>query len=222
MSRVPGRPCLGARAATQLLGIALVFCATTHARADSATEIVQAALELYEGITNYRATVSTFPVSSMNASDSEIDDRVPSVAFHLYYQRPDRHAVHAITDDPEGIFRVEPISTLARMQGLQLHAAEPDRVSGALAYPIQGTDPSRPGEGATVWIDAETHRLVQAAFQLNGVPLVTTQFRYPVGDDAFLPRETRSHFLRAARFYVNRIASYDVNTEIPDGTLDEK
>jgi hypothetical protein len=210
-------------AAMRLLIVALAFCAMGSSRADTATDIVQSASEPYTGIQNYRATVSTFRVSSMHVSDSEMDGLTPTVVFYLYYRSPDRHAVQAVTEDPEGIFRVEPLSTLARMQHLHLRMLAGDTLSTGPAYAIEGTSPARQGEKATIWVDMKTRRLVQAAFELNGVPIVTTQFRYPPGDDpALLPHETRSYFPQASRFYMNRIARYDVNTDIPDDAFSDR
>jgi hypothetical protein len=209
--------------AMRLAIVALAFCAMSSSGADSATDIVQLASEPYAGIENYRATVSTFRVSSMQASDSEMDGLEPTVVFNLYYRSPDRHAVRAVTEDPEGIFRVEPLSTLARMQHLHLRMIARDTLIAGPAYAIEGTNPARQGEKVTIWVDMKTRRLVQAAFELNGVPIVTTQFRYPPGDDpALLPHETRSYFPQASRFYMNRIARYEVNTDIPDDAFSDR
>lgn len=197
----------------------LLFASISYnASALSADEVMQNVLEVYQDIDDYTAVVYTYKADSMEVSESVFESQPPIVTFNLFFRKPNQHAVKEIGKSHFGIFRIELLSTLGKLEKLDIDLQGKDFIQGHPCYVLEISSAERPGELARLWVSPKEWRVQQLKISIASVELVTTRFSYPLdGRNRHLPLETRSFFSLSKQVLINRIADYKVNTRLsPD------
>ena len=197
----------------------LLFASISYsASALTADEVMRNVLKVYEDIDDYMAVVYTYEVDSMDVSESVFESQQPMVTFNLFFRKPNQHAVKEIGKARFGIFRLELLSALGKLEKLDIDLQGEDFILGQPCYVLEISSVERPSELARLWVSPKEWRVQQLTISIASVELVTTRFSYPLhGRNRHLPLETRSFFSLSKQVLINRIADYKVNTGLsPD------
>ena len=201
-----------------MLSVLILSAAATSVAAITAHEVMENALDVYEDIDNYTAIVETFETDTMDVSPSVFDSQPPTIAFNLFFRKPDEHAVEQIGSSRHGIFRVELLSALGNLRDKALNLEARETLRGQNCYVLACTSPDEPGTVIKLWISPRDWAVQQFTLIMESLTLANTQFRYPPGGNKrlrFLPTETRSFFPLSKKVLINRVTDYQVNTSIP-------
>ena len=79
-----------------LTSIVLSIVLTHNASAITAQEVMDNVRVLYQDVENYAAVVYTYKADSMDVSESLFETQQPTVAFNLFFRKPDEHVVKEI------------------------------------------------------------------------------------------------------------------------------
>ena len=197
--------------------ICLIFFAVIveNASAITAQTLMENVADVYDSIDDYKAVVHTYQVDSMDVSESVFASQEPITAFNLFFRKPNEHAVEEIGQSRFGIFRIELLSVIGTLKDLELTLQANDFVLGQECYVLEVSSPERPDEVARLWVVPKTWRVLQFTISMASVDLAITRFKYPLeGRHRILPMETRSFFPLSNQVLVNRIASYQINTNL--------
>ena len=197
--------------------IYLMFFAVVvnNASAITAETLMENVAEVYEDIDNYKAVVYTYQVDSMDVSESVFASQEPIIAFHLFFRQPNEHAVEEIGQSRFGIFRIELLSTIGTLKDLELTLQDNDFVLGQECHVLEISSIERPDELARLWVAPKTWHVLQFTISIASVDMAITQFKYPLeGRHRILPMETRSFFPLSKQVLINRIANYQINTNL--------
>ncbi len=200
-----------------LVIISLCFIAIGfEASALTAQTVMENVLAVYEDIEDYAAVVHTYSADSIDVSGSVFESQPPSVAFNLFFRKPDEHAVEEIGDSRLGIFRIELLSTLMHLTRLEMRLRGKMFLLGHECHVLEVLDPDKPGDKAVLWISPREWKVLQLTIFIKSIELARTQFIYAPGNRGNpLPIETRSFFPVSNQVLINRIADYRVNTGLP-------
>lgn len=211
---------------TQFLGglYLLLFAALVpNASAITARDVMENALAVYENIDDYAAIVYTYEAESMEVSERIFDTQAPIVAFNLFFQKPNEHAIQEIGQSRHGIFRIELLSALGTLKDLDLVLRDKGFVQGQECHVLEVTSTERPQEMARVWISMKDWRVHQFSISVASVEMVVTQFKHArVGRRQILPVETRSFFPLTKLVYINRITDYKINRGLPPEIFEKR
>lgn len=187
----------------------------------TAETVLDNVLEVYEDVADYAAVVHTYKADSMEVSGSIFEHQPPRVAFNLFFRKPDEHVVQEIGKSGRGIFRIELLSTLARLRRLEMQLEGKAFLFGEACHVLAFTDPEKPGDKALLWVSPQNWRVVQLTLFIKSIALVRTEFKYPVGNRGrSLPIETRTFFPVSKQILINRILNYEVNTGVSPDIFD--
>ena len=187
-----------------------------EASALTAQTVMDNVLEVYEDIEDYAAVVHTYSADSMEVSGSVFEGQPPSVAFNLFFRKPDEHAVEEIGNSRRGIFRIELLSTLRHLTRLEMRIQNKMFLLGHECHVLEVLDPDKPGDKAMLWISPREWKVRQLTIFIKSIELARTQFMYAPGNSGNpLPIETRSFFPISNQVLINRIGEYRVNTGLP-------
>ena len=202
----------------------LLFASISHsASAITADEVMGNVLKVYQDIDDYTAVVHTYKADSMDVSESVFESQPPMVTFNLFFRQPNQHAVKEIGKAHFGIFRLELLSTLGKLEKLDIDLQGEDFILGQPCYLLEISSAERPSELARLWVSPKEWRVQQLTISIASVELVTTRFRYPLdGRNRHLPLETRSFFSLSKQVLINRIADYKVNTGLPPELFEKR
>ena len=198
---------------------------TTSVSAITAQEVMENALEVYEDIDNYKAVVQTYEAKSMNASGSIFESQEPIISFDLFFRKPNEHAVKQIGKSRYGIFRVELLSALGRLKGIELNLRRRESLLGQNCYVLECTSTEEPDTVMKLWISPKDWTVQQLTLIIKSLTLVTTQFKYPPGGNRrvrYLPVETRSFFPLSKKVLINRITNYQVNINLSADVFEKR
>ena len=203
---------------------ALVCITATSVSAITAQEVMENALDVYDGIDNYKAVVQTYQTDSMEVSGSIFDTQQPIISFNLFFRKPDEHAVKEIgIQSRYGIFRIELLSALGTLKDLNIELQRKDSILGQKCYVLEISSPERPEELGKLWISQRDWRVVQFSISMASLEIAVTQFKYiGAGRKRGLPVETRSFFPLTKQVLINRITDYKINTVIPPEIFKKK
>ena len=186
-----------------------------NASAITAQALMENVAEVYEDIDNYKAVVYTYQVDSMDVSESVFAAQEPIIAFNLFFRQPNAHAVEEIGQSRFGIFRIELLSTIGTLKDLELTLEGNDFILGQECYVLEISSIERPDELARLWVAPKTWRVLQFTISIASIDMVMTRFKYPLeGRHRILPVETRSFFPLSKQVLINRIANYQINTNL--------
>lgn len=204
-----------------IVSLCLCVIVVPSASALTAENVMDNALEVYEDVENYAAIVHTYKADSMEVSGSVFEGQPPRVAFNLFFRKPDEHVVQEIGNSGRGIFRIELLSTIARLRPLDMQMRDSALLLGEECHVLEFTDPAKPGDKALLWISPRNWQVVQFTLFMKSIELVRTQFRYPVGNrEKEFPIETRTFFPESKQILINRIMNYEVNTRLSPEIFD--
>ena len=204
-----------------IVSLCLCLIVVPNASALTAETVMDNALEVYEDVENYAAVVHTYKADSMEVSGSVFEGQPPRVAFNLFFRKPDEHAVQKIGSSSRGIFRIELLSTIARLRDLDLQMKDSAFLLGEECHVLEFTDPDKPGDKALLWISPRNWKVGQFTLFMQSIELVRTQFKYPVGNRGRdIPIETRTFFPESKQILINRIMNYEVNTRLSPDIFD--
>ena len=208
-----------------ILSLLLCVSVTPNISAITAQEVMENALNVYEDIDNYKAVVQTYETDSMEASGRIFEVQEPIIAFNLFFRKPNEHAVEQIGQSRHGIFRVELLSALTRLNEIQLKLKGTESLLGQSCYVLECTSPDEPDTLIKLWISQRNWTVQQFTLIMNALTLANTQFKYPPGGKRqvrFLPVETRSFFPLTKKVLINRITDYQVNTNVPSEIFEKE
>ena len=204
-----------------ILNLLLSVLVAHHASARTAETVMDNALVVYEDIENYTAVVHTHKADSIKVSGSIFERQPPRLTFALFFRKPDEHVVQEVGNSGRGIFRIELLSTLARLRRLELQLQDTTFLLGEECYVLECINPEKPGDKALLWVSSRNWRVVQLSLFIKSFELARTQFRYPLGNRGeLLPSETRTFFPMSKQVLINRILNYEVNTGLPSDIFD--
>ena len=204
-----------------IVSLFLYVSVAPNASALTAQAVMDNVLEIYEDVENYAAVVHTYKADSMEVSGSVFEHQPPRVAFNLFFRKPDEHVVQEIGKSGRGIFRLELLSTLARLRRLEMQLEGKAFLFGEACQVLAFTDPEKPGDKALLWVSPQNWRVVQLTLFIKSIALVRTEFKYPIGNRGrSLPIETRTFFPVSKQILVNRILNYEVNTGLSPEIFD--
>ena len=187
----------------------------------TAETVLNNVLEVYEDVEDYASVVQTYKADTMEVSGSVFEHQPPRVAFNLFFRKPDEHVVQEIGKSGRGIFRIELLSTLARLRRLEMQLERKAFLLGEECHVLEFTDPEKPGDKALLWISPKEWRVLQLTFFIKSIELAKTQFKYPLGNRSRpLPIETRTFFPVSKQILINRIMNYEVNTGLSSDIFD--
>lgn len=198
------------------LSLLLFYVIVPNVSAITAQSVMENALKVYENIEDYSAVVYTYQVDSMEISESVFNTQEPIVAFNLFFQKPNEHAIQEIGQSRHGIFRIELLSALGTLKDLDLALQGKAVVQGQECQVLEISSTQRPQETARLWISPKDWTVVQFSISVASVEMVVTQFKHGrVGRRQLLPVETRSFFPLTKLVYINRITDYKINRGLP-------
>ena len=204
-----------------ILNLLLSAFVIHHASARTAETVMDNTLAVYEDIENYTAVAQTYKADSMEVSGSIFEHQPPRLAFNLFFRKPDEHVVQEIGNSGRGIFRIELLSTLARLRPLGMQHQGTAFLLGEECHILAFTDPDKPGDKALLWVSSRNWRVVQLSLFIKSFELARTQFRYaPKNKGGPLPSETRTFFPVSKQVLINRIMNYKINTGLPSEIFD--
>ena len=178
--------------------------------------VMENVLEVYEDIEDYAAVVHTYNADTMDVSGSVFEHQSPSVAFNLFFRKPDEHAVEEIGNSRRGVFRIELLSTLMHLTRLEMRIRDKMFLLGHECHVLEILDPDKPGDKAVLWIAPREWKVLQLTIFIKSIELTRTQFTYAPGNRGNpLPIETRSFFPVSNQILINRIRDYRINTGLP-------
>ena len=187
----------------------------------TAETVLDNVLAVYEDVEDYASVVHTYKADSMEVSGSVFEHQPPRVAFNLFFRKPHEHVVQEIGKSGRGIFRIELLSTLARLRRLEMRLESKAFLLGEECHVLAFTDPEKPGDKALLWISPKDWRVLQLTFFIKSIELAKTQFKYPLGNRRRpLPIETRTFFPVSKQILINRILNYEVNAGVPPDIFD--
>ena len=199
-----------------MLSLLLSVFVAHRASARTAETVMDNALAVYEDIEDYAAVVHTYKADSMEVSGSIFERQPPRLAFNLFFRKPDEHVVQEIGNSGRGIFRIELLSTLARLRRLGMQHQGTTFLLGEECHVLEFIDPKKPADKALLWVSAQNWTVVQLSLFIKSFELARTQFRYAPGNrGGVLPIETRTFFTVSKQVLINRILNYKVNTGLP-------
>ena len=199
-------------------GLCLLLCVAgvPNAAAITAQGVIENALEVYENIDDYSAVVYTYQTDSMDVSERIFDTQAPIVAFNLFFQKPNEHAIQEIGQSRHGIFRIELLSALGTLKDLDLVLQGKAFIRGQECHVLEVSSVDRPQEMAKLWISPKDWTVRQFSISMASVEIIVTQFKHArVGRQQILPVETRTFFPLTKLVYINRITDYKINRGLP-------
>ncbi|MDE0465895.1 MAG: hypothetical protein OYL97_02465 [Candidatus Poribacteria bacterium] len=206
-----------------LISITLSVVLTRNTSAITVEEVMENVREVYQNVENYAAVVHTYKADSMVASASLFETQRPMVAFNLFFRKPDEHVVTEISDAPHGIFRIELLSAIGKFENRKLNLLTRDFLLGQECYVLEVPDPDKPGDSVRLWISPQDWTVLQLTIFIKNMELVRTQFKHtPISRQYLLPVETRSFFPSSKQVLINRITSYQINTNLPETLFKER
>ena len=204
-----------------IVSLFLYVLVVPNVSALTAETVMGNVLEIYEDVENYAAVVHTYEADSMEVSGSVFEYQPPRLTFNLFFRKPDEHVVQEIGNSGRGIFRIELLSTLARLRPLEMQLHNKAFLLGEECHLLEFTDPKKPEDKALLWVSPRNWRVVQLALFVKSFELARTQFKYPLGNRGrHLPIETRTFFPVSKRVLINRIMNYKVNAGLSPEIFD--
>ena len=201
----------------------LLVAVISNAVAITAQTVMENALEVYENIEDYSAVVYTYQADSMDVSESIFDTQQPIVAFNLFFQKPNEHAIQEIGQSRHGIFRIELLRVLGTLKDLDLVLQGKASIHGRECHVLEVSSIERPQEMAKLWVSSKDWTVRQFSISIASVEMIVTQFKHArVGRQQILPIETRSFFPLTKLVYINRITDYKINRGLGSELFEKK
>lgn len=202
-------------------GILCSICIIPNASAQTAEDVMDDVLKIYEDITNYAARVDTYRADSMEVSDSIFERQPPLLAFDVFFRKPNEHTVQEIGTSGYRIFRVELLSVLSDLKTFEKQRQSNSSLLGEECYVLEFLSPYNNGDRAKLWVSHRESRVLQLTVFEKSVESIT-QFKYPLGNQTVpLPTETRTFFPGHKQVLINRITDYAINTVLPFNIFDQ-
>ncbi len=180
-----------------LASLLYVAVLPTNVSAITPYEVMKNALDVYDKIDNYKADVQTYVAPSMDVSGSIFDSQEPIISFNLFFRKPNEHVVKQVRKSRHGIFRVELLSALQKLNDTELQLKSRESMNGKNCYVLECKSAEEDNTIIKLWICQRDWHVQQFSLIIKSFTLVNTQFKYPIGGNKrirSLPIETRSFF----------------------------
>ena len=207
---------------TMIVSLCLLgtVCLIPNVSAQTAENVMDDVLEIYEDIQNYAVRVQTYRADSMEVSESLFEGQPPLLTFDLFFRKPNEHTVQEIGISGYRILRVELLSVLKDLKTFEKRLQRNSSLLGEECYVLEFRSPHKNGDWVRLWVSRRESRVLQLTVFAKSVESIT-QFKYPLGKQTVpLPTETRTFLSGHKQVLINRFINYEVNTVLPFDIFD--